>query len=104
MPSDRRHARIQKFIERVLAEAIHEEIARQDVLISITEVKTTSDLQWADVLVSIFPYEKHEEVMRLLEKRAGFFQSILDRQLKIRHTPKIRFILDSRLEAGIVGM
>ena len=101
MPSQRRHARIQTFIERFLGEIIHEEIERQDVLISITEVKTTSDLQWTDISVSIFPYEKHEEIMELLKRKAGFFQSLLNKRLKIRHTPKIRFLLDSRLEAGI---
>ena len=104
MPSERRHARIQKFIEKVLGETIHEEIIRQDVLISITEVKTTSDLQWADISISIFPYDKHEEVMALLERKAGFFQSVLNRRLKIRHTPKVRFLLDSRLEAGIADL
>jgi ribosome-binding factor A len=104
MPSERRHARIQKFIERVLGEALHEEIARQDVLISVTEVRTTADLQWADISVSVFPYNKSGEIMELLEKRAGFFQSILNRRLKIRHTPKIRFLLDSRLEAGIADL
>jgi len=101
MPSERRHQRIQDFIKRALGPVIQEEIIRTDVLITITQVETSVDLQWADVSVSIFPYAKHEEIMALLERKAGSFQHILNRSLRIKHTPKIRFALDSRLEAGI---
>lgn len=101
MASDRRHERIQQFIQRTLGEVIEEEIYRQDVLITITKVETSVDLQWADVSVSIFPYPKHEEIMALLKRKAGYFQRILNHRLRIKHTPKIRFVLDSTLEAGI---
>jgi len=102
MAKERRASRIHEFIKRTVGEIIEEEIERQDVLISVTEVKTSPDLQWADVSVSIFPYEKHEEIMEILKKRLPFFQALLNTRLKIRHTPKIRFVLDFRLEAGVV--
>lgn len=101
MPSSRRTERIKGFIKRTLGEIIHEEIIRQDVLITIMNVKTSPDLQWADVSVSIFPYDKHEEIMEILKNNAGVFQEELNHRLRIRHTPKIRFELDSRMEAGI---
>mgnify|MGYP001561724490 CR=1 FL=1 len=101
MPSDRRHQRIQQFIQRTLGEIIQEEIYRADMLITITKVETSVDLQWADVSVSIFPYAKHEEMLALLKRKAGHFQTILNRALRIKHTPKIRFVLDFTLEAGI---
>lgn len=103
MPSQRRHERIQGFIKKSLGEIIEEEIYRHDILITIIRVETSVDLQWAQVLVSIFPYAKHEEVMELLTRKAGHFQSLLNHRLRIKHTPKIRFVLDSSLEAGIVN-
>ncbi|MBI3335175.1 MAG: 30S ribosome-binding factor RbfA [Candidatus Portnoybacteria bacterium] len=102
MPSQRRMARLNESISRILGEIIHEEISRSDVLISITEVNISPDVQWVDVWVSIFPYGKHAEMMEALQRKLGIFQSLFNHRLRIRHTPKIRFTLDSRLEAGVV--
>ena len=101
MSSGRRHERMQEFIQRTLGSLVQEYI-RPDVLVSITQVQISVDFQWADVSVSIFPYDKHEEMMAFLARRAGLFQALLNKSLRIKHTPKIRFILDSRLEAGII--
>lgn len=103
MKSSRRMARLSESISRILGEIIHEEISRSDVLISVTEVKISPDIQWVDVWVSIFPYEKYEEVMEVLQRKLGIFQSLFNQRLRIRHTPKIRFNLDSRLEVGVIG-
>lgn len=99
---DRRQARLSETIRRILSKIIAEEILLTDGLITITEVKVSVDVQWADVLVSIFPYHKKEEIMKALQRKVGFLQFLFNKKLRIRHTPKIRFALDSRLEAGII--
>jgi ribosome-binding factor A len=101
MPSDRRKARLHEFIRRYIGELIDDEVAYPGILVSITNVETSPDVQWADISVSVFPYNRHEEVMALLQKKAGFLQSLFNKKLRIRHTPKIRFKLDSRMEAGL---
>lgn len=102
MTSDRRQARLHKTIRRILSEIISEELPLTNALITITEVKISVDIQWVDVSISIFPYHKKGEIMKALQRKVGFLQFLFNKKLKIHHTPKIRFVLDSRLEAGII--
>ena len=102
MPSDRRKARLHETIKRMISEIIHQEMSRSDALITVTDVKISVDIQWADVSISIFPYHKREEIMQALNKKIGFLQFLFNKKLRIRHTPKIRFVIDSRLEAGVI--
>lgn len=98
----RRQERVNEAIKKTLWKMIQEELD-QPLLISILEVKTSPDLQWADVFVSIFPFIKRSEGMRYLERKAPHFQFILNKVLNIRHTPKIRFKEDYRLELEDYG-
>lgn len=102
MASSRRLERINKAIQRRLSEMIHEEQddMKESLLFTILEVKTSVDLQWADVYVSIFPFEKREKGMAYLERKASHFQYLLNRKLPLRHTPKIRFREDVRMQLG----
>lgn len=102
MKTSRRQERLDESIKRIIGGILHEEMFRDDAMISVTEINVSPDIQWVDVSLSIYPYEKHGEIMKILGKRVGFFQSLFNKQLRIRHTPKIRFKLDSRLEAGII--
>ena len=101
MPSERRMARINEAIRERLSGVIQEEQdTNETVLITILEVKTSVDVQWADVFVSIFPFEKRTLGMRYLEKNAPHFQRLLNKKLPLRHTPKIRFHEDYRMQLG----
>lgn len=99
MASSLRLQRLSNAIKKGLSEMIQKELEKP-LLITILEVKLSHDLQWADVLTSIFPFEKREEGMRFLASKAPHFQFLLNRLIPIRHTPKIRFKEDYRMELG----
>jgi len=102
MASERRLERINEAIKERLSFIIQEEQdTNEPVLITILEVKTSVDVQWADVWVSIFPFEKRSLGMRYLERNARHFQSLLNKKLPLRHTPKIRFKEDYRMQLGV---
>ena len=69
--------------------------------ISVTEVKTSSDLKHSKVYVSsITTEEEKEKVLKALSSASGFIRKELSRRLKLRYTPELVFQWDNSLERG----
>ena len=62
--------------------------------ITITDVRVSKDISYADVYVSFFPEQNIEERMNKLINAQGFIRSELSHKLKTRRCPTIRFVLD----------
>ena len=94
--------RIQK-INELLKQEISDLILREldfsrDTLITVTKVDTSKDLLDARVGVSVLPFLKAEKVMKVLNSQVFNIQKVLDKRLKIKVVPKIRFELDKSYE------
>lgn len=70
-----------------------------DVMITVTEVRMTPDLQHAKVFVSVFGKEA-DEVMAGLESAKGLFRRTIGREIRLKFTPELRFLLDESIERG----
>lgn len=64
------------------------------LLVSISQVKVSSDMQWADVLIQVYPWEEGQRIVAKLQKKVYGWQQELNQKVNIRHTPKLRFQLD----------
>lgn len=69
-------------------------------LISVTKVKTSNDIKYAKVYVSILNSKDLKETFAALKKSAGFVRSELAKTLELRSTPEIIFELDDSIEYG----
>ena len=114
MANSRRMARVSKQIEReigalfvsdkVVQAAICPERRRGiddglSALASVTEVEVSNDLQVAKVYLSIYSDESGKAAaMRGLQKIEGYVRKHIGRQIRLRLTPEIRFILDDSIE------
>lgn len=91
----RRIEQINKTIQKELGRAILQEIKLPpDALATITKVQVSSDLSQVKVWISILPEEKRNRVIMILQKARSRLQSSLNRRLKLKRIPKIKFILD----------
>ena len=63
-----------------------------DVLPTITGVKTSVDLANARVYISVIPQEKAKRIVEILNKIVYGLQKTLNKKLKMRPIPKIRFV------------
>ena len=73
----------------------------KNILITISEIQTSPNLIEARVYVSIIPEEKEKESFKALEKNIFHIQKAINKRLKIRPVPKIKFVLDHSIkEAG----
>jgi ribosome-binding factor A len=96
---ERRILRLEDIFKKELNTLINQETNFDPgILITITSVKISKDLQWANVFVSIYPFNKHEIVLNHLIAIAGQFQHQINKIINIKHTPKIVFKLDNHFE------
>lgn len=63
-------------------------------LVTITRVDTSPDLHYADVFCSVMPQKKEEEALAALTKVIGSIQRRLNRRLRMRPVPRIKFLID----------
>lgn len=74
---------------------------RVDSFLSVTHVRVSKDLAYADVYVSSYKTPGGLETgVEGLQSAAGFIQSQLAAQMRIRHTPRLRFHADRGIREG----
>jgi len=78
-------------------------------LVTITRAVTSPDLHYADIFVSIMPASREEEALELLATEVGKIQHALNRKLRMRPVPRIKFRVDreqkrvDRIESLLAG-
>ncbi len=97
-------------IQRELAVLIRDEIndPRLTGFVTISSVKVSSDLGYADIYVTVMEPElndamskhSHEASLQVLNKAAGFLRTELSHSLKTRTTPRLRFHYDEVTARG----
>ena len=102
--SGQRLKRMADTVQRELAELIRLELKdpRLGGLVTISAVKVSPDLGYADVYVTVMGREleddqsenAHQESLEVLNKASGFLRQELSRRIKTRITPRLRFHYD----------
>ena len=72
-----------------------------DILVTITRVETSVDLNQARVYISVMPAEQIDRVFEILNKGIYDIQQKLNKRLRMRPIPKIKFEREEKTkEAG----
>ena len=97
-----RMRRVDEAVKQVLSEAIPKLKDPRIGFVTVTAVDTTSDLDQAKVWVSVFGNERQRaSTLAALESASGVLQAALNRQLKLRRTPRLEFVYDRAVEHGV---
>lgn len=69
-------------------------------MVSVTVVRMSPDLSFAKIYVSVFPFERHKEVMSKLKDNTWSIRKMLAAKMKnqIKSIPEIAFYIDDSLE------
>ncbi|MBP3940660.1 MAG: 30S ribosome-binding factor RbfA [Christensenellaceae bacterium] len=100
----RRTQRLDEEFRRALSEIIQKEIRdpRVSPMLGITRVDVTQDLYYAKVYVSVYDEEeKRLSTIEGLNSAGGFLRSKLNKMIRIRRIPELKFILDNSIEYSI---
>ena len=101
-PASTRQLKVAREIQKVLAEIIRSKgmAAFGGAMVTVSEVRVSPDLSVAKTYVSIFPSEKAEAVMNMLNEDVKGLRGELGHKVAklCRISPEIVFSLDSTLD------
>ena len=96
--------RVNSLLKRVIAEGMFQVMQGDTVpagMLTVTGVNCGKDLRDATVSVSVFGDDRLKETaMQHLKHHARDFQSLINRQVRLKFTPRLTFKLDLSLERG----
>ena len=69
-------------------------------MISVTKVKTSPDLRYARVYISLLNCKNVKETFDGLKSASGFMRTELAKRVNLRYTPELRFEIDDSMEYG----
>lgn len=97
-----RMRRVNEAIRETLAEAVGELKDPRIGFVTVTGVKTSSDLRQARVYVSVLGNErKREKTLQGLESAHGVLQAKLATELRMKRTPQLAFEFDPTVQEGM---
>ena len=97
-----RMARVNEELKREISNIINYEVKNSNVtgLISVTKVKTSPDLKYAKVSVSVLNSRNIKQTLLGLKKASGFIRSKIAEKINLRVTPELVFELDETMVYG----
>ena len=96
-----KNTRVNEAVRQELSTLISREVKdpRVDMMTSVTRAVVATDLKTCKVYISVYGDEqKKEETMAGLRSSEGFLRRMLARNLNLRNTPELQFILDESME------
>ena len=102
MASDRLR-RVNEAVRQVLSDAITADLKDPRVgFVTVTAVRTSPDLRHAHVYVSVLGADSDREAsMQGLRSAHGFLQRRVASELRLKHTPTLKFEYDDSIDRGM---
>jgi len=96
--------RVNSLIKKEIGDIFLKELNfSNNVLVTVTRVETLKNLSETKVYISVMPEEKTKDVFKVLNKIIYDIQQKLNKRLKMRPVPKIKFEEEKKTrEAGRV--
>lgn len=99
-----KNTRINGEIQRELSHIIRTEIKdpRIGLMTSVTDVETAPDLKICKVYISVLgDQEAQKATIQGLRSAEGFVRRMLAKNLNLRNTPELTFVLDESIAYGV---
>lgn len=99
-----KNIRVNGEVQRVLAEIIRGEIKdpRISPLTSVVAVEVSPDLKNCKAWISVLGDEKaQEDTIAGLKSAEGFIRREIAKQINLRNTPEVHFVLDQSIAYGV---
>ena len=89
---------IQKDLGGIFARELVEVV--RGVMVTVTEVRMSPDLEYARIWVSVFPFDRHAAIIASLEANNRLIRKTLGGKVRnqMRVVPELTFVLDDSFE------
>lgn len=99
MADSQRIKKVNELVKRELGTIILKQVDYpKDLLLTLTKVECSSNLRDAKIWISVMPENKATWVLNILQRNIYHIQKTLDKRLRMRPVPKIRFIKQEKIE------
>lgn len=97
-----RKERLEKMILMIIGDSLLKDVKDPRIgFVTVTDVELNKDKSVATVLVSIMGDDKtKQKTMTGLNSAKGYLQHAIGKNIQMRNTPKIRFLIDTSIEEG----
>lgn len=93
-----RQLRVGEVIRHALSDLLRRDPFRDPVLrsvsITVSEVRAAADLRHAKVYCAPLGGDNQDEVLKALNRSAGYMRKLLGDELTLKYTPELVFVLD----------
>ncbi len=97
-----RQQKVARQIQRDIAEIFQTQFRElfSGVLITVTAVRMSPDFGYAKIYVSLFPFNRGEEILQILKREGWAIRKALGSRIRhqLKNVPEIEFFLDDSLE------
>ena len=98
-----RQKKINALLQQDLAEILHLFLRKeniQNLIVSVTAVRVTPDLQVAKIYLSVFPFSNSSRILGLMEEHCGSIKNSLADRIRnqLRIVPNLLFSVDDSLQ------
>lgn len=97
-----RQQKIAKQIQRDIAEILQRDLAAalRGVLVTVTTVRISVDLSYAKIYISVFPFDKAQATLALIEQNTKLIRGALGNRMRnqVKSIPELQFFIDDSLE------
>lgn len=69
--------------------------------LSVTRVKTTTDLQESKVYFSLLQDDKYDYALKVLKQMGGFIRASLTKRIRLKVLPKLSFFPDEAIKYSV---
>lgn len=100
----RRVERVNSLLKEVIADVIRLEVKDPHipVLLTVTAVVITPDLQYAKVHISVIGNtQQKDNAVKALNRAAGFIAQAASKEVRLRYFPALTFVIDDSLDHQI---
>lgn len=102
MSDKNRMNRIDEQLKEEISKIIDQEMHDPNFtgMVSVSSVKTTPDLRYARVFVTMIGCKSQKENLAILKKSSGYIRSLIAKRVNLRMTPELVFEFDESIEYG----
>ena len=94
---DNRIEQINQVVKKQVSQLLLKEMSfPPNVLVTVTRVETSGNKRESKVYIGVIPEEKKEEALKSLKKNIFPIQQKMNKNLRMRPVPKIRFVEEQK--------
>ena len=94
--------RVNEEIKKELSIILSQDLKNPNItgMISVTKVKTSPDLKYAKVYISLLNCKSKKNTLEGLKNATGYIRSEIAKRINLRYTPELHFEIDDSIEYG----